>query len=132
MLFSKNEITSFEKISLELSGMRGLRSYEIFCGGDVSEIAEYVVTFEKGAKKREKVRSAVRDTEEVLGLLERCRVLKWDGFHGAHPRGVLDGIMFRLTAIVNGREIEADGSQNFPSKFHEFRDYIEEKLREEK
>ena len=47
--------------------------------------------------------------------------MSWDSFHGKHPKGVLDGTMFRFEATVNsGRIIKADGSQNFPSGYRDF------------
>ena len=54
-------------------------------------------------------------------IIEDHRIRKWDGFHGKHPRGVLDGDMFSFEAVINdGETIHADGSANFPKRFREF------------
>ena len=58
----------------------------------------------------------------MLELLNQFPVMKWNGFHGKHPRGVLDGEMFSFQATVNdGVTIRAEGSANFPKGFQEFR-----------
>ncbi|MBO4411374.1 MAG: hypothetical protein J5794_04230 [Lachnospiraceae bacterium] len=42
---------------------------------------------------------------------------------------MLDGIMFRLEAFVNGgRRIFADGSQNFPKHYRELTDWLYQTL----
>ena len=62
-------------------------------------------------------------TDTVLELLNKCRILSWDGFNGPHPKNVKDGIMFTLKATVNeGKKIYATGSQNFPKHYRDFRD----------
>ena len=67
---------------------------------------------------------AVRQwAQQALQLLNDCRLLAWDGFYGPHPKHVLDGTMFRLTATVNGDQtIRANGSQNFPKHYRDFTD----------
>ena len=56
--------------------------------------------------------SAVVDTAEFVELVNNCGVIRWDGFHGKHPKNVHDGEMFRFSACVNGEKtIEADGSE---------------------
>ena len=58
-------------------------------------------------------------------------MLSWDGFRGEHPKGVLDGTMFRMEATVNGgRRIRADGSQNFPKGYRELDAGIDEILKD--
>ena len=65
----------------------------------------------------------------VLKLLNECKLLSWDGFCGKHPRGVMDGMMFSLNAVVNGdKKIRADGSQNFPKHYWDFTDGLYEML----
>ena len=53
-----------------------------------------------------------------MKLLNDCELTAWDGFHGKHPSGVKDGIMFSLQATVNnGRKIKAEGSGKFSEAF---------------
>ena len=53
--------------------------------------------------------------------MNNCSVIRWDGFHGEHPKNVKDGIMFDFTATVNGGQtIYADGSANYPKGYNEF------------
>ena len=130
MLFFKKPVTSFETITLHLSGMRYICEYEIVCGGETSEISRYGLNFHEGKKERVLDARVTRDTSEILQVLNKCNVIGWNGFHGAHPRGVLDGTMFGFDAAVNGGvKIRADGSQNFPRHFHDFRQYVEDQIR---
>ncbi len=64
--------------------------------------------------------------DEVLHLLRRCRVQRWDGFHGRPFPGLKDGTMFSFTARLNGRTIHASGHQHFPPRFHQFKEGIEQ------
>ncbi len=81
--------------------------------------------------KRELSRRAICSDSQMLELLNQCNIMKWDGFHGKHPRGVLDGEMFSFRAIVNeGQTIQADGSANFPEHFRDFRRMIDQMLSE--
>ena len=129
MLFAKNKITSVEKLTLELSGMRALVEYEIVSGGDTAEVAKYAVMFDKGEKKRKLEKSVVCKTEKVLELVNSVKLLSWDGFYGSHPRGVRDGTMFALNASVNGgKTVSARGSQNFPRRYWKFTDGLYEIL----
>ena len=131
MIFNK-EIVSFTDLALRLSGMRFTNEYRIVCRGDESVIANYALRCVPGGTELQPEGSVTRPTAEVLRILNDCGVLSWDGFHGSHPKGVRDGIMFRFEATVNGgREIRADGSENFPRRFRELREYIETKLRGE-
>lgn len=130
MLFFKKPVESFEIITLRLSGMRFFCEYEIVCKGETSEISRYDFKFHDGERERILDTSVTRDTSEILRVLNKCGVIGWNGFHGAHPRGVLDGTMFNFDAAVNGGvRIRADGSQNFPHHFRDFRQYIEDQLR---
>ena len=125
MIFSKNkeEITSFQIVTLHTSGMRLTAEYEIVMKGNDAEVSEYFIRYSKNKDERVLERRAVISAEAALGLLNDCRLISWDGFHGAHPRGVLDGTMFSLKAVVNeGRVIKAEGSQNFPKRYREFTD----------
>ena len=67
--------------------------------------------------------------EDCLQQLNACKVGSWNGFHGAHPKNVTDGIMFTLEATVNGgTRLYADGSQNFPKHYHDFVGWLSEQL----
>ena len=119
------KIASFEIVTLHESGMRFVTEYEMICKDGAVEVTEYGTKYEDGERVRYPVSSASRSCEEVLKLLNDCNIGAWDGFHGKHPRGVLDGIMFSFRAVVNdGKEIKADGSENFPRHYRDFRDAL--------
>ena len=122
------EITSFESLNLRFSGMRVTEEYEIISKGETSEISYYHIKY-GGEEERELQESAVCDTQDVIDILNECKVGKWNGFHGKHPKGVLDGRMFTLTAVVNQNEkIRAEGSENFPKNFNKFEEWMRNKL----
>lgn len=124
------EITSFESLNLRLSGMRVTEEYDIISDGDKAEISYYHIKYGGQEETRELQKSAVCDTKEVIDILNYCKAGKWNGFHGKHPRGVLDGTMFSLTASVNGGErLYADGSENFPRNFNDFEHWLYDKLK---
>ena len=130
-LFKKEEITSFEIVTLHLSGMRVSSDYEMVMKDGLCEVSYYEIKYGGGEPQRVLIERAVCDETRALGLLRECRVIAWDGFVGPHPQGVLDGTMFRLTATVNdGRKISANGSQNFPKHFREFEDGLRDILKE--
>ena len=116
------KIESFETVTLHLSGMRFTTEYEIVMQDKDAEITEYGIRYEKEkGDVRVPQRKAVCSAETVLKLFNDCELLAWDGFHGAHPKDVKDGIMFSFKATVNGdRNIRAEGSENFPEHFREF------------
>ena len=126
---TKQKIESFEIITLHTSGMRYSADYEIVMKGDAAEVSQYQIRHRYPENERilEKRVSVSNDT--MLTLLNNCKLLSWDGFHGKHPRGVLDGTMFSLNAVVNGGiKIRADGSQNFPKHYRDFTDGLYEML----
>ena len=116
------KIESFETVTLHLSGMRFTTEYEIVMQDKDAEITEYGIRYEKEkGDVRVPQRKAVCSAETVLKLFNDCELLAWDGFHGAHPKDVKDGTMFSLKATVNGgKNIRAEGSENFPEHFREF------------
>lgn len=129
----KNEkIESVEKVFLRISGMRITQEFEIIFAQDRAEISEYrMYCAEGGGWERRLEKSAVCPAEEFLNLMNECEILFWDGFYGKHPRGVHDGEMFLFQATVNGgREIRAEGSQNFPKHYREFRNAVYDRLYE--
>ena len=119
----EEEIRSFETVLLRLSGMRYTAEYEILFRDGSAEISQYAIRFSKEGDQRVPEKRAVCSEKEILQLLNSCKLLAWDGFSGAHPKGVRDGIMFRLEAVVNGNHrIYATGSENFPKHFRDFTD----------
>lgn len=122
-------IDSFEVVTLHTSGMRHVSEHEIVMKDGAAEVSLYGIGhgYERILQKR-----AVCSKEEALKLLNDCRITSWDGFHGKHPKGVLDGTMFRFKATVNGGvTISADGSQNFPRHYRDFTDGLYEILNKE-
>lgn len=120
---ASQKIESFEIVTLRLSGMRFTTEYEIVMKGKDAEVVEYAIRYNKNEDKRVPERQTVCSADKILKLLNDCELVSWDGFHGKHPKGVKDGIMFSLQATVNGdRKIRAEGSENFPKHFRELRD----------
>ena len=129
---SSKTITSFETVTLRLSGMRMTVEYEIVMRGDSAEVSQYEIRYSSGEDMRILTRRSECGEERMLKLMNDCRLMSWDGFSGKHPRGVLDGTMFRFSATVNGgARITADGSENFPRNFRDFTDGLYEILNEE-
>ena len=131
-MFEKKTVTSYESIFIRISGMRLTQEYEILHKDSKTEISDYWMRCaSEGGMKRELSRRAICSDSQMLELLNQCNIMKWDGFHGKHPRGVLDGEMFSFRAIVNeGQTIQADGSANFPEHFRDFRRMIDQMLSE--
>ena len=120
-MFKRETITSFSEIKLRLSGMRVTEQYEILLSGDKAEVSLYFLSYENREEKNNLQKRATVSESEMLDILNQCDVLKWNGFSGKNPPHVLDGVMFRFTAVVNdGRKIIADGSNNFPKHYREF------------
>ena len=105
--------------------MRYVYEYIIRMNGQKAEVSRHRPEFRDGEEESVSECSVLCDFEQILKLLNRCKVLSWDGFEGKRPKGILDGITFYLYGIVNdGRKIEARGSQRFPYRFYEFRDAL--------
>lgn len=114
-------VTSVETMTLTLRGMRGGYVYKLEGEGDVTELRRYRETYRDGKDELALESSAPCSVQTMIDLMNTCGILRWNGFHGKHPRNVKDGIMFRFTASVNdGQMIFADGSENFPKGYHEF------------
>ena len=114
------EITSCERITLRISGMRSTTEY-VITGGEDAVLSLYHIRAAHGEKVRTLEKSVSIRGAQLIGLLCSCGVSRWDGFHGAHPKHVSDGDVFTVTAVVNGGvTIRADGSANFPRGYHEF------------
>ena len=117
----KQLIDSFEMVTLSTRGMRCADDYEIVKKDKTAEVSQYRISYREGKDERILMRRAAVGENDILQMLNNCSILSWDGFHGKHPRGVKDGIMFSFSATVNdGKTIKADGSQNFPKHYRDF------------
>ena len=124
-------VSSFESVTLRENGMRGSWEYEILPKGEGAQVSRYDYRYTEGQECRVLIRQAVCGADRILRLLNGCAVLSWNGFHGAHPRGVLDGIAFSFSALLNGdTPVKAEGSQNFPRRYREFTDGLYQILQE--
>ena len=120
-----NTITDIESLKLRLSGMRLSEEYEFIVNGDKTEISHYTISYANSEEERVLEKRTVCDTKTVIDALNRFEVIKWDGFHGKPPKGVLDGTTFNITATLNGgQKLYADGSQNFPKHFYELEEWL--------
>jgi hypothetical protein len=123
------KIGSFDIITLRETGMRGSKEYEIVMKDGKAEVSFYRIKYTQGKDCRVLDRRAVCSVETVIGLLNDCNILSWNGFVGKHPKGVLDGIMFTFEAIVDqGEKIYAHGSENFPKHYRDLRNGLYEIL----
>ena len=120
-------IDSFEVITVREAGMRFTEEYELR-SGDKAILSLYNVRYAKEGDERVLEKSVETDSVEILKILNDYKVASWNGFHGAHPKNVTDGIMFSLKGVVNGEKIYADGSENFPNGYREFINALREKL----
>ena len=115
-----DRIDTFEVVTLRESTMRNVAEYEIVMKDGKAEVSRYSIRFTQSEDERVLEKRATVDEAYALKLLNDCGVLSWDGFHGAHPRGVADGTMFNLHATVNGgKRIHATGSENFPRHYRD-------------
>lgn len=129
-MFNKEKINSFEKITLSLSGMRIREEYEIICIDDRAQLSRYTIMYSDGKDNRRLEQRVDADCDEIIGILNNCNILKWDGFYGKNPPHVLDGTMFNFSAKVNdGKTINASGSNNFPKNYWEFQNALYDILR---
>ncbi len=129
----ETQIVSFGIVTLRTSGMRYTGETEIVMKDGKAVVSQYEIRFSQGEDIRTLEKQAVCDSEKVLKLLNNCKLLSWDGFNGPHPKGVLDGTMFILKAVVNGdKKIYASGSQNFPKHYRDFTNGLYEILNSEK
>lgn len=132
MFFSnKKQIDLIDCIIIEVSGMRFRHEYSILQKEDTAEVTRYEIKIRDGRDVKERDGSAEVSAAEILELCKNCDIVKWDGFHGAHPKNVSDGIMFSFKASVNNGEfqIHADGSENFPKHYKEFMSALDEYIR---
>ena len=124
-----DRIENIEVVTLRVSTMRNVAEYVIVMKDGKAEVSYYSTRFTQSKDERVLEKRVAVDEAEALKLLNDCGVLSWDGFHGAHPRGVTDGTMFNLRATVNGGErIYATGSENFPRHYRDLTDGLYEIL----
>lgn len=125
-LFGCNEkaleiVTSVETMTLTLRGMRGGHVYKFESEDDTTELRRYREVYRNGEDELVLEASAPCGAETMIELMNTCGILRWDGFHGKHPKNVSDGIMFRFEAAVNGGQtVKAEGSENFPKGYRDF------------
>ena len=118
---AQKAVTSVETMTLTLRGMRGGYVYKFDGEGDATELRRYRETYSGGEDELVLESSVSCGVQTMIELMNTCAILRWDGFHGKHPKNVSDGIMFRFEAMVNGgQEIFADGSANYPKGYHDF------------
>ena len=89
-----SQIESFEIITLHTNGMRYSADVEIVMKSDIAEVSQYQIRYSYPNNERILEKRVLVSTDAVLALLNECKLLSWDDFHGKHPRGVLDGTMF--------------------------------------
>ena len=133
MLFRKETppVTSIESIFIKVSGMRFRCEYEVSTKDGNAKIELYQIKIRDKQDVRELEASAQMPLDEMLGLCNRCEIMRWDGFFGAHPKNVRDGEMFDLEASLNGGvRVRAEGSANFPKHYNEFMHELDKTLRE--
>ena len=129
----ENTITSVESMTLILRGMCGGTVYTFDHKSDYTKLCRYYEKYSNGENILELDESTACDIETMIRLMNKCNILGWNGFHGAHPKNVLDGIMFRFEAKVNnGVTVFADGSENFPKGYREFVRALDNMLTNEK
>ena len=137
MFFHKNQndigksVSDIAYLNLHLSGMRMSEEYEIKTAENRAEISYYVFTYKNGKEEKVLKKRTACETQAVIDMLNEVEFVKWNGFHGDHPKGVLDGTMFRLTATLNGgQKLSAEGSQNFPKHFQQLRQWFYDMLKD--
>ena len=88
LLFHQDkEILSIERVTLRESGMRYICDYEIVMKDGKAEISEYGIRFENGEDRRILRRRTEVAESEALALLNKCRLLSWNGFNGRTRTG---------------------------------------------
>ena len=108
--------------------MRITYGYEAVSNGETTTLVRYVMKYGKTPQKENE---AVKEipTAEVVDLFNELGINEWNGFVGKHPKNVCDGEMFDFSATVDGdRTIRANGSENFPKNYREFKRRLGELL----
>ena len=122
-------VTSVETMTLTLHGMRGSYVYKLEEEGGTTVLRRYREVYRGGEDELKLEASVPCTVQTMIELMNTCGILRWNGFHGKHPKNVSDGIMFDFAATVNGGEtIRADGSANYPKGYYEFVRALDEML----
>ncbi len=114
-------ITELGWIVLTISDHDGDIAYETIEEDGKTKLCRYRIT--DTAEKLEQ--SAICDTQELIELMNTCKVSQWDGFFN-EKEGVPDGTVFTFNAsIANENEngwkyIGAGGCEEFPDGYFEF------------
>ena len=112
------ELRSFSHVTLDVIGMRFHHTYEIVAEPPNAVLTRYVHHYENGEAVKKPEKTVTCSMDELLQLLQSCKIAAWDGFHGAHPKDVKDGDMFSLVAVINDDQtIQAEGSANYPEGY---------------
>jgi len=128
---SKKTVTSVETMTLTVQGMRGTAVYELAVESEKTELRRYRESFSDGEAVLNLEKAVSCDTQTMVELMNTCGVIRWDGFHGKHPKNVHDGDMFVFEASVNqGLAVYADGSANYPKGYRDFVRALDQMLSE--
>ncbi len=131
MNIKRQKIFSIEAMTLTLCGMRFCHVYKIEGEGEQRNLRRYLKVYSGGEDSLKIEKSVPCNMQTMIDLMNTCGILRWDGFHGKHPKNVCDGIMFRFEAAVNGKKtVRADGSENFPKGYYIFVSALKEILAE--
>ena len=119
-LFKDKTIKTIERFILSTGTMRQILECEIQIKDEKAVVSNYEIRYIDNGAKRVLIEQGETSYKDILKLLNKYKVLSWDGFKGKHPKNVADGTVFTLEAVVNeDRIIYATGSQNFPKDYHE-------------
>ena len=123
----KETITSFENITLRLTGISVCIEYEITMKGEEARVAKYGIMFNGRQERKTTVLETFYSKERMIKLLNDCDLLSWDGFSGYPPKRKEDKVVvYELKAIINGRTISASSSEIRPEHYQEFNDGLNE------
>lgn len=123
----KSDVTAVENLLLKVMYMRGTFEYEIICDDGEATVSKFRIVYENGEGRRKLRGSANLQVEDVCTKLNEFEISKWNGFFGKHPKNVSDGVMFDLTATLNGdKKLHAEGSENFPPHYHDLVRWFDE------
>lgn len=118
--------SDFESIIIDINGSEAAtQEYEILRTADGVRISYYYGPwmYSDDEPKEDWLEDRVeggRDLlDEVLILINDCKVKKWDGFSKS-ASGVLDGESFSFEAVIDGSRLTAHGSNSFPGGFNDF------------
>ncbi len=128
---TEKTITSVESLRLSTSSYHsGGTVYEIAEKDGEIELCRYRVVYSGSDEKLELEQSAICDTQELIELMNTCKVAKWNGFDKNNSTA-MDGTSFTLTATVNnGEKIRAEGYAEFPNNYGKFVSGLEKFLKE--